>query len=182
VFPGVAVGCENLLLLLVVEQHLADPHADDAAYDRLAEIVVVVIVIAAAAVAAAADIDVAIDIDISTANVDIPAAPNVGIADATGTTRLSDASRTTGLPGMTLGMFPFAVLETAAVLAFGAAALATTAAVLSGDHNSLGGHHVLAKQHEFSPTRVFRQRRTLDGLRISNGSLQRRRRQRSARD
>jgi hypothetical protein len=31
------------LLLLVVEQYLADSHADDAAYDRLAEIVVIVI-------------------------------------------------------------------------------------------------------------------------------------------
>jgi hypothetical protein len=169
----------NPLLLLVVEQYLADSHADDAPYDRIAKIVVVVIVIAAAAVAAAADIDVAIDIDISAPNVDIPAASNVGIADATGTTRLSAAESTgisyapgtTGLPGMTLGMFSVAVLETAAVLAFGAAALATTAAALSGDHNFLGGHHVLAKQHEFPPTRVIRQRRTLLGLRISNRSL-----------
>jgi hypothetical protein len=78
---------------------------------------------------------------------------------------------------MTLGMFPFAVPETAAVLAFCAAALATTAAGLSGDHDFLGGHHVLAGQYEFPPTRVFRQRRTLDGLRISNGSLHRWRRQ-----
>jgi hypothetical protein len=179
----------NPLLLLVVEQYLANSHTDDAPYDRLAEIVVVIVVVIAATppTATTTDIDVAIDIDIPTPNVDIPAAANVGIPDtpdlsAADPTGISDAPGTTGLPGMTLGMFSVAGPETAAILAFGAAALATTTAGLSGDHDFLGGHHVIDGQHEFSPTRVFRQRRTLDGLRISNGSLQRWRRQRSARD
>jgi hypothetical protein len=189
-----AWAARTALLLIVVEQYLADSHADDAPYDRLAKIVVVIVIVIAAATT---DIDVAIDIDIPTSNVDISDPPgttglatpeSTGIPDTAGTTGLATPESTgipdtAGLPGMAFVMALVAVPETAAVLALCAAALAPPPfGLLSGNLDSLGGHHVLAGQHEFPPTRIVRQRRTLLGLRIPNRSLQRRRRQRTARD